>query len=242
MIVVFWAATGFAHLGVLRELKDDMRKRIVILLTYVILGTSSVLLITVYNFVHPLNAHRIYLSSHSPIFFFEGGPLMLFLFTWGCSVSLLALGFIGLTAREKRLEDHFLCGKYLGEFGMVLCVVGMLLPISTAVFSYFFRFLESVPSGPAGIWVFPYLPHGIVLFCVGALFLATSVILSRRLAFSSNQLGIWRLVGGSVLLFVWLLSPEWLAYLFGFAAMFFSISTASHFIIFPLQSEKVWRT
>ncbi|MCK4434945.1 hypothetical protein KAU92_05590 [Candidatus Bathyarchaeota archaeon] len=195
----------------LRKAKDDGKKALGDMSILLITGMSSVLFLTAYSILFPQNLRYfkfidVYIwETTSHVFFLDSGPVMLFLFTLGSAVFFLSSNFIAATSRCRHKEAEWVNGRVMRDFGLVLAACGIVLPISTAVFSPLI-FFGYVPPAPIGVWIFPYLSQGIILVLASVLLLATSGFLNGWATIFDNEQDFYRLIAAMILLFLWLVS------------------------------------
>lgn len=73
-----------------------------------------------------------------------------------------------------RIEDYRFYGRLCQVFGIIFIAIGVLLPILTV---QHIRYVFDIFPPE---WRFPYLIHGIVLVCIGIVFIVASGILFRE--------------------------------------------------------------
>ncbi len=200
--------SGLHALRVVQSTMDKQERRAECFLVLLVTGTFCIVLTTVCGVVFPPHlkylefVHIFVWETASLLFFLSSGPFVLFFFAFGCAISLLSLGFIIALDRSQR-DDHF-AARVIRDFGWTLATIGAFLVVSAVVFDLF-TFVD-IPNSPyqMGIWVFPYLVHGLVLGSVSTLCLATSVVLEGWAFVFGDRERFWRFAGAGTLLVLWL--------------------------------------
>lgn len=209
--VLLCGVFGLSSFKKLRKAKDEGKKALGDMSILLITGTSCILLLTAYSILFPQNLRHlksidVYIwETITFIFFLDSGPVMLFLFTLGSAVFFLSFIVIAAMSRCRHKEAECVNGRVMRDFGLVLAACGIVLPISTAVFSPLI-FFGYVPPAPIGVWIFPYLSQGIILVLASVLLLATSGFLNGWATIFDNEQDFYRLIAAMILLFLWLLS------------------------------------